>query len=118
MSNLTTEELPALMTQYQVGDGKALEGLYSHLSKGLFGYLYRYTNDREMAEDLLQEVFLKVHRVRHTYNASKPVKPWFYAIARYTAIDAIRKRGRQKETPCQDSVLDARAGSDMEKTQA
>jgi RNA polymerase sigma-70 factor, ECF subfamily len=48
----------------------------------------------DMAEDVVQEVLLTVHRVRHTYEPGRPVKPWLAAIVARRAIDAIRKRGR------------------------
>lgn len=45
-------------------------------------------------EDVLQDVLLTVHRVRHTYEPGRPVKPWLAAITARRAIDATRKRGR------------------------
>jgi RNA polymerase sigma-70 factor (ECF subfamily) len=45
-------------------------------------------------EDVLQDVLLTVHRVRHTYEPGRPVKPWLAAITTRRAIDAARKRGR------------------------
>lgn len=48
----------------------------------------------DMAEDVVQDVLLTVHRVRHTYEPGRPVKPWLAAITVRRAIDATRKRGR------------------------
>jgi RNA polymerase sigma-70 factor (ECF subfamily) len=48
----------------------------------------------ETAEDVLQDVLLTVHRVRHTYTPGRPVKPWLSAIAARRAIDAMRRSGR------------------------
>ena len=48
----------------------------------------------DMAEDVVQDVLLTVHRVRHTYEPGRPVKPWLAAIAVRRSIDATRKRGR------------------------
>lgn len=45
-------------------------------------------------EDVVQDVLLTVHRVRHTYEPGRPVKPWLAAIASRRSIDAMRKRGR------------------------
>jgi len=39
---------------------------------------------------------MKIHRSRHSYRASEPVLPWIYAIARYTRLDAYRKRRRRE----------------------
>ena len=48
----------------------------------------------DMAEDVLQDVLLTVHRVRHTYQPGRPVEPWLAAIVVRRSIDATRKRGR------------------------
>ncbi len=47
-----------------------------------------------MADDVVQDVLLTVHRVRHTYQPGRPVEPWLAAIVFRRSIDATRKRGR------------------------
>ncbi len=47
-----------------------------------------------MAEDVVQDSLLTLHRVRHTYEPGRPVKPWLASIVTRRAIDASRKRGR------------------------
>ncbi|MEW6441553.1 MAG: RNA polymerase sigma factor [bacterium] len=102
------EEQPEeLMLLYQQGDGSVLPRLYRQVAPAMFTYLYRLCRDRALAEDLLQEVFLRVHKVRHTYRPGSSVKPWLYAIARYTAIDALRKRDRRREVAYEEG---SRAG--------
>jgi RNA polymerase sigma-70 factor (ECF subfamily) len=49
---------------------------------------------REQADDLLQETWLRIHRVRHTYRPGEPVLPWVYAIARRVRIDGYRRTMR------------------------
>ncbi len=49
------------------------------------------TQDRQIVEDVLQEVLLAIHAKRHTWEQDQPVLPWVYAIARYKAIDALRR---------------------------
>src|SRR5262249_55427325 len=51
-------------------------------------------SSRAHADDLLQETWLRIHRVRHTYRSGEPVLPWFYAIARHVRIDHFRKVSR------------------------
>jgi RNA polymerase sigma-70 factor (ECF subfamily) len=46
------------------------------------------------ADDLLQETWLRIHRVRHTYRPGEPALPWFYAIARHVRVDHYRKSVR------------------------
>ncbi len=48
----------------------------------------------DVVEDVVQDVLLTIHRVRHTYEPGRPVKPWIAAITARRSIDAIRKRGR------------------------
>jgi RNA polymerase sigma-70 factor (ECF subfamily) len=58
------------------------------------------TGDRALAEDLVQEVFLRVLRFRHTYRPGSQFRTWIYEIARNVAYDRQRTRGR--ETPLDD----------------
>ena len=48
----------------------------------------------EQADDLLQETWLRIHRVRHTYRPGEPVLPWIYAIARRVRVDGYRRTRR------------------------
>ena len=50
--------------------------------------------DAGQAEDLLQDTWLRIHRVRHTYRPGEPVLPWIYAIARRVRVDGYRRSGR------------------------
>jgi RNA polymerase sigma-70 factor, ECF subfamily len=55
-------------------------------------YLIRQTRDRVIADDLLQQTLLQMHRKRGTYAAGLPVLPWAFAIARRLYIDECRRR--------------------------
>ena len=100
-------DLAGLMVRYQAGDGDALAGLYRATAQGMINFVYGLSGDRALSEDVLQEVFLRVHRVRHTYTPGRPVRPWLYGIARHVAIDVLRRRGR--EMPMGDETLRERA---------
>ncbi len=88
------------MKHYQCADAGAVDELVRRLSPPLLRYFGALQvggrADREGAEDLLQECWIKIHRSRHTYRDSEPVMPWIYAIARHTRLDAYRKRRRMK----------------------
>jgi RNA polymerase sigma-70 factor, ECF subfamily len=99
--------LPELMLRYQSGDGSALAELYREVAPGMINYLYGFTGSTALSEDLLQEVFLRVHRVRHTFLPGRPVKPWLYAIARHVAIDAQRRRARERARAAREGRSDA-----------
>jgi len=80
------------------GDREALRQVYDLTSAKLFGICLRICRDREAAEDVLQDVYLKVWRRADRFDESRasPIT-WLASIARNTAIDAIRKQGRARE---------------------
>jgi RNA polymerase sigma-70 factor (ECF subfamily) len=60
----------------------------------LRGYVARRIPNPETAEDVVQEILITVHRARHTYNTSRPVGPWLYAIADHRIADFLRRLRR------------------------
>jgi RNA polymerase sigma-70 factor (ECF subfamily) len=70
----------ALMARYQAGDHAAAQALIELISPNLHRYLDAQAANHCDADDLLQEVWLRIHRVRHTYQPTKPLLPWVYAI--------------------------------------
>jgi len=101
-------EWPALMVRAQAGD----QGAYNRLLKGavpvIRAVVRRRIRDDGLVEDVIQDVLLTVHRVRHTYDPSRPFVPWLATIAGSRAIDALRRRGRRGRWELQDD--DALAG--------
>lgn len=79
------------MARYQAGDFAAARALISRISPALHRFLNAQCGSVADADDLLQEVWLRIHRVRQTYRAGKPLLPWIYAIARRVRIDHYRK---------------------------
>jgi RNA polymerase sigma-70 factor, ECF subfamily len=84
----------ALMMRYQQGDLAAARALIERISPALHRLFALQTVNRTDADDLLQEAWLRIHRVRHTYQPGKPVLPWIYAIARRVRIDHYRRTVR------------------------
>src|SRR5579872_1047125 len=87
--------LNSLMERYQQADPAAPAALICALSPALLRFFR--TQDlmsREQADDLLQETWLRIHRVRHTYRPGQPVLPWVYAIARRARVDGYRRTRR------------------------
>jgi RNA polymerase sigma-70 factor (ECF subfamily) len=81
-----------LMIQYQQAVPDAAAALIELLSPKLYGFFAAQMGSRAEADDMLQEVWLRIHRVRHTYRPGEPLLPWLYAIARRVRIDNYRKR--------------------------
>lgn len=87
-------ELESLMSRYQQGDAGAAAELVTRLSPALHRFFMVQFFSRRYADDLLQETWLRIHEVRHTYRPGEPVLPWLYAIARNIRVDQYRKARR------------------------
>lgn len=92
------------MARYQGGDFAAARSLIDRLSPPLHRFFELQTANRADADDLLQEAWLRIHRVRHTYRPGRPLLPWIYAIARRVRVDHYRKvvRTTVRERPLED----------------
>lgn len=86
--------LEELMVGYQNADSVATTTLVELLSPQLYRFFAAQMGSRPDADDMLQEVWLRIHRARHTYRAGEPLVPWVYAIARRVRVDNYRKRHR------------------------
>jgi RNA polymerase sigma-70 factor, ECF subfamily len=82
------------MERYQQADPEAPAALVAALSPALLRFFRSQVASREQADDLLQETWLRIHRVRHTYRPGEPVLPWVYAIARRVRVDGYRRTRR------------------------
>ena len=100
-SESTTPDIEQLMKQYQQADPAAAAALVELLSPQLYRFFASQMGSRTDAEDMLQDAWLRIHRVRHTYRPGEPLLPWVYAIARCVRVDSYRKRQRivSHETP-------------------
>ena len=76
------QELRALMIRYQAGSLDAFEEIYARIAPGVSRYLWHLAGGSEIADDLLQETFLQMHRSRAAYNPTYAVRPWVFGLAR------------------------------------
>jgi RNA polymerase sigma-70 factor, ECF subfamily len=97
--------LEELMVRYQQGDAAAVTALIRRLSPQLHRYFRAQFVSRRFADDLLQETWLRIHEVRHTYRAGEPVLPWLYAVARHVRVDHYRKTRRVEDRERQVDAL-------------
>src|SRR6185312_13353833 len=65
--------------------------LVDTLSPQLYRFFLGQVRSRDLAADLLQDFWLRIHSARHTYRPPEPVLPWLYAIARRVRIDQYRR---------------------------
>jgi RNA polymerase sigma-70 factor, ECF subfamily len=96
------------------GDLSRMNEIYSNRHRPLFRFFYRLTSRQSTAEDLAHEVFLRMIRYRHTYqaegNGAGAFEAWMYRIARNTLADHARKH-RYEVAPSEgewESIASAR----------
>ena len=80
-----------LMNKALGGDKAAYSKLLLALQPVLLRFISKKIANREAAEDILQEILLSIHRARHTYDGTRPLMPWVFAIAKFRLADALRK---------------------------
>lgn len=104
----TPDTLPDedLARAIQRGDSRALTLLVERHHAPLLGYLYRLTGgDRPLAEDLVQETFLRTIRNIRQYHPAQRFKPWLYAIATNLARDHFKRADTRRTDPIQTGTL-------------
>jgi RNA polymerase sigma-70 factor (ECF subfamily) len=99
------EKLEELMARYQQGDAGASTDLIQRLSPQLYRFFLAQEVSRRYADDLLQETWLRIHQVRHTWRAGEPLLPWLYAVARHVRVDHYRKARRREQRERQVEAL-------------
>lgn len=97
------------MVSAQRGNRDAYAKFLSEVSVLLRGYVGRRINGADEVEDVLQEVLISLHLVRHTYVPGRPVGPWLYAIADHRIADSFRRARRMDKGKCElsDEVADS-----------
>jgi RNA polymerase sigma-70 factor, ECF subfamily len=88
---LTNETDEALMARYQRGDVRAFEVLLARHRKPVYNFILRFVSNREQAEDLLQETFLRVIKGADSYQREAKFTTWLYTIARNQCVDLSRR---------------------------
>jgi len=93
-SPLLSDEESKLVERAQQGDRDAFGSLVEPWRKPLFGYIYRMVTLRQDAEDLLQDVFIRVLEDIRSYRGEARFKSWLFGIATHACLDHLRKRKR------------------------
>jgi len=84
----------ALVRAHLAGDEGAFTALVLRYQTRLLNFVYRSIGDRERAEDLVQETFIRVHRHLHRFDQDKKFSTWVYTIASNLAKNELRNRSR------------------------
>ena len=91
----TDEELIA---RFQEGDEQAYTELVNRYRDKLMTFVYRFVNDMEQAEDIIQDTMLKLYTHKHYYRNIAKFSTWIYTIAGNLAKTELRKRKNRKVT--------------------
>ncbi|MGE0078272.1 MAG: RNA polymerase sigma factor [Bacteroidales bacterium] len=94
---LDNENDIALLRRFQQGDESAFTLLFHQHSSALYRKILWMVNDDEIANDLLQELFLKLWETRERIDLSKPFKAYLYTIASNLVYDFFRKSANRKK---------------------
>jgi RNA polymerase sigma-70 factor (ECF subfamily) len=91
-----TETDEALMLAWQAGNAAAFDRIYERHRGGVFRYLLRHCRDRATAEELHQDVWLKLIAARARFDAAARFTTWLYSVARNRMIDHWRRNAAQR----------------------
>ena len=80
----------------KAGDKAAFNLLVSSYSKKVLNTCYRFLLNKELAEDISQEVFIEVFQSIHSFRADAKLSTWIYRIAVTKSLDEIKKNNRKK----------------------
>jgi RNA polymerase sigma-70 factor, ECF subfamily len=105
-----------LMLDVKAGDEQSFALLLQRYRSPLVNFLYRMVRNREQAEDLAQEVFIRVYRARADYVPSAKFTTWLFRIATNLALNSVRDTRHQRMEVSLDAPVSADAEDGNERT--
>ncbi len=104
MNSLTDN---AIMLKVKSGDLDKMALLFQRYHRPLYGFLYHMTGQREVSEDMVQNIFYRMLRSRHTFTGNGEFKTWMYHLARNVIKDHWKKGGASRPiTEWEDRIAD------------
>ena len=100
----------ALMLAFQRGDELAFQELVERNHARVIGLIYRFIGDATDAEDLGQEVFLRIYRARQAYKPTAKFSTWMFRITANVSLNALRSRASRRDDVSIDQVADSSDG--------
>lgn len=89
-ADVEASRLDCAMNRYADGEDTAFSEIFAALAPRLLSFLRRLCGSPDLAQDLLQETFLRIHRARGSFEPGSAVVPWAYAIARNCFVSQAR----------------------------
>src|SRR5437667_4256156 len=105
--SLATNEGAEMVRRCRAGDGAAWEEIVQTYTRRIYNLAYRFTSRADAAEDLTQEVFMRVYRSLNQYDPRQgDLQNWLMRLARNLVIDDYRKRQRSSQDTAADDLED------------
>jgi RNA polymerase sigma-70 factor (ECF subfamily) len=105
-------ELDVIFERLKQGDKLAWEALVKQSQSRIYGLAMFYVRDSGEAEDLAQEIFIKIYKNLSQVKTSAGFKPWMFSIARNCCLDRIRRLKARPQTDSGASIDDGQAAAD------
>jgi RNA polymerase sigma-70 factor (ECF subfamily) len=99
-----------LMLAFQRGEEPAFQELVERNHARVIGLVYRFVGDATDAEDLAQEVFLRIYRARQTYKPAAKFSTWMFRITANVSLNALRSRASRRDDVSIDQAADVHDG--------
>jgi RNA polymerase sigma-70 factor (ECF subfamily) len=116
MGNKVSDE--TLMLEYAQGDAAAFETLYRRHKDAMYRYLLRQCQNSAIAEELFQDIWLRIVNARQNYSVKASFRTWLYQIAHNRLIDHYRRQNTRKlESYLDNAVLENTASTEVSDPQ-
>lgn len=111
------DSIVGLVNRCQDGDTDAMERIYIAYKSSLLNLAYRFTGDSSMAEDLFQEIFIKIFINIKKLRSPGAFNSWLYRIAVNTCMSYTRKKGKAREVPLKENEIEKPGDSENSGSQ-
>ena len=88
---MTNEEL---MLKYRDGDARAFDELFERIHHRVYAYVSKNLSDKNEREDVVQNIFIKLHTSKENFNPTYPFDAWLFTVSRSVLYDHLRKSSK------------------------
>ncbi|HZU98066.1 MAG TPA: RNA polymerase sigma factor [Planctomycetota bacterium] len=107
MTQLSEQEAVSRCQRGEDGDHAAFRVIYERYAAEVFRFQKRLLGDRHSAEDAVQDTFVRLHKGLKGYDASRPLRPYVFSVARNVAVDVLRVRAKRPRSEALPEVAAA-----------
>lgn len=94
-------------------DSSLTTSIWQEFSAPLKSYLLKHTRNAFVSDDLLQEIFMRIHEKSHTIRNTESLKSWVYTIARHVLMDYFRRNNLSSDVESLPEIADENSSADM-----